>query len=550
MIKKIVGRRYSLAKIIISIFCTIVILFLFVLVLFSSRLDNFQSILVHITEQSFPEMELSRAIHDDANELLYFSSHLASSTTKVALSVVKKKIDDKINGIKNRIIEQDRHLTLLTQLKVIRAELDNLYQLVKQKRVREELILKENNKLYSLHESVFELLKNMPESQKQIILIKDWMLTYSEVITLATNGLTKQRLQDVRRIILGVKTNIELLDRSINSLPNTTRKNARVLTHQLKELLLDDSKLLTLKIEQLRIAGRVIGHDNFVKNLIDDFLRQTEYQSYQINKAVVENTKNIVKDTKSEAKLITIISVCVLIVLFFVMAFIERFFVKRIVTLNKNVMARVNGDKTSINIGGNDEISDMANAFDFFSDKVEEQKQRLESLSLTDALTGLPNRRALDERLKHDIDTAKRNALPLSVMLMDIDYFKKYNDAYGHIVGDSCLQEISNVLSGNIQRETDFVARYGGEEFLFILPDTKLDGAKKIAENIRNDLVQLEIKHEASDVSSYVTLSMGITVVQAQDKRDTLGILEDADHALYQAKQTGRDRCFTDNDVL
>jgi len=117
-------------------------------------------------------------------------------------------------------------------------------------------------------------------------------------------------------------------------------------------------------------------------------------------------------------------------------------------------------------------------------------------------------------------------------------------------VGDSCLQKISHVLSANILRETDFVARYGGEEFLFILPDTKLDGAKQLAENIRRDIAQLAIKHEASDVSSFVTLSMGITVVKARDARDSLGILEDADHALYQAKLTGRDRYFTDHDVL
>jgi diguanylate cyclase (GGDEF)-like protein len=125
-------------------------------------------------------------------------------------------------------------------------------------------------------------------------------------------------------------------------------------------------------------------------------------------------------------------------------------------------------------------------------------------------------------------------------MLMDIDFFKKYNDTYGHIAGDACLQAISHTLSRNLNRSIDFVARYGGEEFIFLLPNTDLAGAKKVANAIIRQIAILQIEHKTSEVASYVTLSIGITMFAPLDKRTTQRLLEDADHALYEAKSSGR----------
>ena len=534
------GRRYSLAKIIMGSFLTIAGLFLLVVVLFSSRLQSFQSLLSHITEESFPEMNYSNTVHNQVNELLYFSSHLVGANTRVGLRITKEKIDSKIESIKKQIINHDNNANQLNQLQVISSELDNLHGLVRQKRERQEHINIDQNKLYLLHEAVFKLLQNLPARVDKSSFTADWILTYSEVITLTSNGLIKQRLQEVRQTLLLVQGKIDLLRKKIINLPIKNQPIAISLTNQLQTLLLNENGLLLLKIEQLRIIGRVVGRDNFVKNLIDDFSRETEFRSYQINTLLVDETRAIVIHGKRDVKWISLISLFIFIMLIVVIAFIQKWFVRRIVVLNKTVMARLYGRQEKIDVGGNDEISDIANAFDFFAGQVEQQKHSLETLSLTDGLTGLANRRALDKRLEYDLNTAKRHAWSEAVMLMDIDFFKKYNDTYGHIAGDACLKVISHALSRNLNRSIDFVARYGGEEFIFLLPNTDLAGAQKVANAIIRQIAILQIEHKTSEVASFVTLSIGITILTPPEKRTIKRLLEDADHALYEAKSNGR----------
>ena len=542
LFKMLCGRRYSLAKIITSGFIAIVILFLIVVVLFSYRLQSVQSLLGHITEESFPEMTYSNAIHSQVNELLYFSSHLVGANTDVGLRITKGKIDAKIANIKKQIMEHDNNQNQLNQLQVISQELDNLHDLVKQKRERQDLIIVDQNKLYLLHEAVFKLLQNIPSQVDASSSTADWILTYSEVITLTSKGLIKQRLQEVRQTLFLVQQKIDLLRKEIISLPKESQSIAISLTNELQQLLLEDNGLLLLKIDQLRIIGRVVGRDNFVKNLIDDFSRDAEFRAYQINTMLVNETDAIVAHGKRDVKLISLISLLIFMLLFVVIVFIQQWFVKRIVTLNKKVMARLYGHSGKIEIGGNDEISDIADAFDFFAVKVEQQKHSLEALSLTDGLTGIPNRRALDQRLAYDLKAANRHSWSEAVMLMDIDFFKKYNDTYGHIAGDTCLRHISYSLSHHLTRAIDFVARYGGEEFIFLLPNTDLLGAQKVANAIIRQIAILQIEHQSSDIADYVTLSIGITIFTPDDKRSTQCLLEDADRALYEAKSNGRNR--------
>jgi len=535
------GRRYSLAKIITGGFLAIVSLFLLVVVVFSYRFHTVQSLLSHITEESFPEMNYSNVIHNQVNELLYFSSHLIGANTQVGLRITKDKIDRKIESIRQQVINHDdNNANELEQLQTINNELDNLHDLVKQKRERQELIIADQNKLYLLHEAVFKLLKNISSSIGNSSLTADWVLTYSEVITLTSKGLIKQRLQEVRQTLLLVQRKIDLLKKELIDLPKENQAIAMSLTNQLQQLLLEDDGLLLLKIEQLRIVGRLVGRDNFVKNLIDDFSRETEFRSYQIKTSLIEETHAIVTHGKRDLRLISIISLLIFLVLFFVIAFIQKWFVKRIVVLNKNVVARLYGRQTKIEVGGNDEISDIANAFDFFARKIEQQKHTLEALSLTDGLTGLANRRALDQRLAYDLKAATRHGWSEAVMLIDLDFFKKYNDTYGHIAGDSCLQAVSQALSRKLRRSIDFVARYGGEEFIFLLPNTDLAGAQKVANIIIKQIALLQIEHRTSEVASYVTLSIGIAIFTPPEKRTTQRLLEDADNALYEAKSNGR----------
>ncbi|MFL0196246.1 diguanylate cyclase [Clostridium sp. WILCCON 0269] len=167
---------------------------------------------------------------------------------------------------------------------------------------------------------------------------------------------------------------------------------------------------------------------------------------------------------------------------------------------------------------------------------------KLETLSIRDGLTGIPNRRHFDEHLGASVRNSLRSGKPLSLIMADIDYFKLYNDNYGHLAGDDCLVKVARIIESNARRPLDLVARYGGEEFAVILPETDKNGAIIVAEEIRKNIRQLALPHEYSKVSPFITLSMGIaTIIPNLGGACTAEELIDrADKALYRAKASGR----------
>lgn len=171
-----------------------------------------------------------------------------------------------------------------------------------------------------------------------------------------------------------------------------------------------------------------------------------------------------------------------------------------------------------------------------------EQAESLRELAFIDGLTGIANRRRLDEYLADEFRRATRNNSPLSVILLDIDYFKQFNDTYGHQSGDFCLRRVANAIKATLRRPADLVARYGGEEFAIVLPDTPFDGASGLAEEIRKHIESLAIPHEGSTTSGHVTLSLGISNAQSYTDISDQTLLKQADTALYQAKNNGRNR--------
>lgn len=166
---------------------------------------------------------------------------------------------------------------------------------------------------------------------------------------------------------------------------------------------------------------------------------------------------------------------------------------------------------------------------------------RLASLSVTDGLTGLNNRRSLDSKLAMEWRRAQRTGGPLSVLFIDIDFFKRFNDEYGHAVGDDVLKAVAQHIAGHVRRDTDMAARYGGEEFAVIMPDTPAAGAAKMAEQIRLGIERLHIAHIGSDVGT-LTVSVGAATGAASECESADAILRAADEQLFEAKQAGRNR--------
>jgi len=174
--------------------------------------------------------------------------------------------------------------------------------------------------------------------------------------------------------------------------------------------------------------------------------------------------------------------------------------------------------------------------------KLKAANEVLGSLSYLDSLTGIANRRKFDEILESEWKRAYRNLMPLSVIMIDIDYFKEFNDHYGHQAGDECLKEVAKSIQETLKRPADMVVRYGGEEFVVILPETDNGGAVMIAEQIRKNVEMLKITHNYSAVSSSVTISLGIATRIPQTKDNKNYLINMADKALYKAKNAGRNR--------
>jgi len=166
----------------------------------------------------------------------------------------------------------------------------------------------------------------------------------------------------------------------------------------------------------------------------------------------------------------------------------------------------------------------------------------LKKISSLDGLTGVPNRRKFDERLRLEWNRTMRQSSSLSLIMLDIDYFKMFNDTYGHQSGDECLKKVASALAESLCRDTDLVARYGGEEFAIILPGTGIEGAEKVAEKIRCSVEKLSIPHRGSDVADFVTVSLGVSTMIPGRKNEIENVILAADKALYKAKARGRNR--------
>ncbi|MRR14415.1 diguanylate cyclase, partial [archaeon] len=205
-----------------------------------------------------------------------------------------------------------------------------------------------------------------------------------------------------------------------------------------------------------------------------------------------------------------------------------------------NRMLEKLGEMNTIMETINDQLIEDITKRQEIENKLHDANRELHRLAVMDGLTQLSNRRRFDEFLNLEWKRGMRDSHPLSLIIFDVDFFKLYNDTYGHQAGDECLRSIAGVIGASVKRVSDIAARYGGEEFAVILPGTDIRGAENLAESIREKVLSLAIPHEKSSVARCVTISAGVAcVVASRDKpRDML--IRFADSALYDAKANGR----------
>ncbi|MNR93081.1 sensor domain-containing diguanylate cyclase [Acinetobacter johnsonii] len=183
--------------------------------------------------------------------------------------------------------------------------------------------------------------------------------------------------------------------------------------------------------------------------------------------------------------------------------------------------------------------------FDISERKKQEQeletlKKQLEEYSYQDGLTGIANRRFFEDSYQREWLNAQREQQPLTLMLLDIDYFKQYNDYNGHILGDACLKQIAQILKKSVSRPRDLVARFGGEEFVLILPDTSQASAIEVVERILQSIRTADICHSSSPLDQRLSVSLGVKTIIPTQKNDKMAFLKEVDQNLYLAKEQGR----------
>jgi diguanylate cyclase (GGDEF)-like protein len=184
----------------------------------------------------------------------------------------------------------------------------------------------------------------------------------------------------------------------------------------------------------------------------------------------------------------------------------------------------------------------MQHSLNTLNAELQEHKEILSRMSYVDGLTSIANRRRFDECLESEWKRALRAGSSLALIILDLDYFKQFNDHYGHGAGDECLIQVAQALDSSVKRPGDLVARFGGEEFAVLLPETDYDGAFRVASKLQKNIEHLAIKHEYSAVAQFVTVSIGVALIVPGAEHSLQQLIEEADKQLYAAKRAGRNQ--------
>ena len=544
MSTQVSSRRISLFRLFTLTGGAILALFLLLCWLTYSSLLNLKTIFNDVAEQSLPDIVVSSQLYGQSSRLLEATERLSKSSSEAAKRVAEQRIEENLNYLKNISQKRFQDEFLELQLNNISLEISEFTTLIKQKLLINQELKEKESAIFKLHAQALTL-EPYVESDAQLNTNYQWSLQLSRTITSVSRSLNMTRLQEVRQVFRQFNSDLELLRTYARRGEHQNQKLK--MSNNLTQLVLGDEGLLPLKILQLRIDGRVIGRENFLHNLIQDYGRLLEYSAKETEQKVTSQLSDIIERTKNETTLIGLVLTVGIVFLSMMILFIQKHVVMRLQSLNNLVKSKISGEEISARIKGNDEITDLANTFNLFSQTISQQQIKLEHMSLSDGLTGIANRRALDIRLLHDIELSIRKKSHVAILLMDVDCFKLYNDNYGHAAGDECLKIIATCIKQALKRSSDFVARYGGEEFVCVLPDTNLVGAKEIAADIMQSIKQQHIEHQYSTVAKQITLSMGIAVsgpdlVLLPDK-----LLSRADKALYVAKGRGKNQFCSDN---
>lgn len=521
--------RISLVKVFSAGLAGILLIFILLSYFTFTRLLSYESTLTDVSNNFLPNLIQTSQLYTQAATLLESTELLSKSSSNVSKRLAEKQLQTNLHNIRVAAKKIFANEFLNTQINTIAIELDEYSDLIEERLQTINSIELLSNQIYALYAQAINIQKQNSSA---------WMLGFSQATLNVSRALNENKLQRVRFLFNQLK--LQLNELSAISAKGQDKAVRLELTNQFKTLLFAENGMEALKIKSLRLEGRAIGRDNFVHNLIEDYVSQLGFVTNQTEQNTTSQVASSVLEMKKQTQLIKYILIGGVVFLLVIVIVFQHRVLKRIRIFKHIVRSETQGFEYQTLLGGNDEITDLAEAFKDFTEIIELQKDKLEELSMLDGLTGIGNRRALDIRLRHDIELSARQKTSVSLLLMDIDSFKMYNDNYGHLAGDQCLKDVTKIIGDSLHRESDFFARYGGEEFVCVLPNTDSKGAQEIAMLIIEKLNHIALPHKYSNVADYVTMSIGIATSHADNFLTPEAIVKQADTALYVAKKTGK----------
>lgn len=540
-----VRRRYSITMMLTLISLLVLLLFVAMAALMQNRLGSFQQLLQNITGSAIPAVVQSSKVYSQINQLLYLTESLSRAPSQAVRHNQYQDIQQNLQGLHNLTKEWQAgkypNRYQHAQLVAMTEEIDNLNQLMTERLDLQNKLQSRQQQIYQLYEQVqlYTAQLAQRDGQKHSL----WLLEFAGTVALSGKANNSNRIMQLRQLQKQIENQLQRQRQARVSLVAEFAVFSEQSDQQLRSLLLESDGLLPLRLQQLKVSGKATGRGNFVRNLVLDYARLAENSAYDISATVLYDAEQIQNQLRQDNRQILLGAALVILVLLVAIALVHRRVVRRLEQLNHNVLLQVQGKNTRFDIDGHDEIAAIARSFEYFASTVHKQQQELQQLSYTDSLTGLANRRAFEMQFAQALVQAQRQHWPLTLMMIDVDCFKAYNDHYGHQAGDDTLQQIAQLLQQGINRGSDLVARYGGEEFIALLPDTNAKGAAAIADQLLHLFRQAALPHQYNLVADYVSISLGICCVDAASSEDYNRLLRLADNALYQAKANGRN-CY------
>lgn len=428
--------------------CTVMGLFLLILVLSISRLNDVKHVLNNVTSSSIPTLTHASFITREVQRLVSLTTRLTGAKNHSSRRIVKNLLDETIVRLNaTELASGKTEDYLLTQLSVLAEEIEELEALVSQRIDIEDEITAERKALFDYLDGIFVESANSWLSLHSAQTLMPLILQIAQINQ-------QHQLHELRKLE-------DTIDKSITHLKESTgnQQEMSAVADYLTQRLMGAQGMVEKQAKVMRVQGRLRGRGSFVEHLAEDVAANIEFSAATVTKNTSYHATSASKRVSKQISWLLILATVAMTICCAIIFYIYKRIIKRLVALTTLVE---NASDEVATFEGNDEISRLAKTFALYFQRVQSQEAELIQLSLSDPLTGIPNRRAFSIEVGKNIAIAKRYNWPLSLLLIDVDYFKAYNDTYGHTQGDSCLKSVAATLNGVMTRSTDFCARYGG----------------------------------------------------------------------------------------